>query len=215
MISYMYTFDYKEGSCADSGSAQPQPSLKARATSTEAREDSSDDGSDDWPGSFSSVKVYAIADKYDIVALKELAKEKVSNWIETNWTHSAFPALVREIYECTPGGDRGLRDVVVRIMTFHAETILEQDWVHHLIQDIETLAFLPVLGQVTQSKAASAARIKDLENELAVINASLTKQGLTKHQCYECHHFYFRQESSSRNHRYFPTHYCASPAHDF
>src|SRR5882757_8787670 len=101
MISYMYTFDYEDEQRKDPGS-EVCSSKSANQTSEMSgggTQASPSDQVDDSPALFSSVRLYAMADKYGIIPLKELAKQRFSDWTATNWAHKTFPDLVREIYE--------------------------------------------------------------------------------------------------------------------
>ena len=73
-----------------------------------------------------NAKVYSIADKYDIPTLKSQAVEKSRKSVETCWSMDDFPHAIREIYSSTPGNDRGLRDLVVKIACEHMETLSKQ-----------------------------------------------------------------------------------------
>ena len=57
--------------------------------------------------------VYAMADKYDIQKLKELAARKFQAVVFDWWTPGAMADVAREVYETTPATDRTLRDLVI------------------------------------------------------------------------------------------------------
>jgi hypothetical protein len=77
-------------------------------------------------------KVYAIAEKYGIQALKSLAKKKFAIQMAYHWESAEFPEAIQEAYETTVDSDRGLRDVV--ISTFRAYPELAQR------RDVEAIA---------------------------------------------------------------------------
>ena len=79
---------------------------------------------EDSSSGFNNARVYAIAEKYDIPLLKELAKERFVKWAEDNWSHRDFPAVAREVYESTLSSDRGLRDVVSRLYVEHGKDLV-------------------------------------------------------------------------------------------
>ena len=60
-----------------------------------------------------NVKVYALADKYNVQPLKELAKVKFQKALDTQYEHESFPGAIVAVYSTTPSSDRGLRDAVV------------------------------------------------------------------------------------------------------
>ena len=55
-----------------------------------------------------NLRVYALADKFNIPALMDLAVDKFKRHINI-WPLHDFPAIVSEIVELTPVNDRGLR----------------------------------------------------------------------------------------------------------
>ena len=90
MISYMYTFDYKDEEYGHSESTVSDTNSNDETAETmdderqippEAVADTQEDSTSTTRGEdqatlFSSVRVYALADKYDISPLKELARQK-------------------------------------------------------------------------------------------------------------------------------------------
>lgn len=82
-----------------------------------------------------NAKVYSIADKYNIPTLKSQAIEKSRKSVETCWSMDDFPHAIREIYSSTPGNDRGLRDLVVKIACEHMETLSERPEFRILLEE--------------------------------------------------------------------------------
>jgi hypothetical protein len=99
MLHFMYRFDY-DGSGNDQGRVSPM---------------------------LFNVKVYGIADKYEIWALQLLAEKKFAKAVRTCWDMDDFAHVVSEIYSSTPSTDRGLRDIVVDIAHENIEALLEKD----------------------------------------------------------------------------------------
>ena len=79
------------------------------------------------PALWSSVRVYALADKYGVVSLKDVAKERFAKWIEKNYLSDQLPALVKEVFETTPPTDMGLRDIVAKTLAKHITIFLQQE----------------------------------------------------------------------------------------
>lgn len=140
------------------------------------QEDSASTRGEDHPAHFSSVRVYALADKYDISPLKELARQKFCNWAENNWACEDFSTVAREVFESTPKDDRGLRDIIIQLVAKHADIFIQNDGLRQLIEDIGDLG-LGVLCQLfethSETESALTSRIEDLENENAVLNRQL------------------------------------------
>ena len=125
MISYLYTYDYRD-------EEHPRPSR-------DQHQDISGRAMEDQPALLSSVRVYAIADKYDIQPLKELAKNRFETSAEKNWAHKDFSDTVKEIFESTPTSDRGLRDIAIRIVASHADVLIQKDEFRELIEEVGDL----------------------------------------------------------------------------
>ncbi|KAG6989786.1 hypothetical protein G7Y79_00064g094090 [Physcia stellaris] len=70
-----------------------------------------------------NLRVYALADKYHIRELMDLAAAKFKSHINI-WPLHDFPAIVSEIVDLTPANDRGLRPVIVDICTDHLKEVL-------------------------------------------------------------------------------------------
>lgn len=99
MLHFMYSFDYD-----GSGNDQERMSLMVF-----------------------NVEVYAIAEKYDVVALKLRAEEKFDKAVRTCWDMEDLVHCVIDIYNSTPFTDRGLRDIVVDVAHEHIAVLLEKD----------------------------------------------------------------------------------------
>ena len=66
--------------------------------------------------------VYAMAEKYEIMSLKELAKSKMAEAIKRgNWFLESFVQALQVIWATTPESDRGLRDQVIPVFMKHKE----------------------------------------------------------------------------------------------
>ncbi|KAJ8067098.1 hypothetical protein OCU04_004475 [Sclerotinia nivalis] len=73
-----------------------------------------------------NAKVYIIADKYMIPALKSLACEKCSKSLEEHWNTSEFSAAAELLWENTPSSDMLLRDSVVTAAASHINVLLNR-----------------------------------------------------------------------------------------
>lgn len=71
-----------------------------------------------------NVKVYHIADKYDIPQLKDAAKEK---FVKACWQMDNFPAAIAEVYKATSKTDEGLQDPLVTISIEQISQLQEED----------------------------------------------------------------------------------------
>ncbi|KAF5575997.1 ARM repeat protein [Fusarium pseudocircinatum] len=72
-------------------------------------------------------KVYQIADKYGIEALKRLAATKYRTSIDAGWEMDSFPYAIALAYTTTPPGDRGLRDIAMEVAFKHIGPLMSLD----------------------------------------------------------------------------------------
>lgn len=66
-------------------------------------------------------KMYEVADKYDVVGLKELAREKFSRGCKHFWNSSDFHIASTHAFSTTPDDDDGLRSLVSQTIARHME----------------------------------------------------------------------------------------------
>jgi len=65
--------------------------------------------------------MYALADKYGVEDLKDLAQEKFARAAAQDWNTAEFAHAVQIVYESTPESDSGLRDVVIETINQHRD----------------------------------------------------------------------------------------------
>lgn len=111
MLRFLYTFDY-DASAAMNGNASPM---------------------------VFNVKVYSIADKYDIPALRAQAKEKFQKAVEICWDMDDFPHAIAEVYSSTPPNDKDLRNIVVAVACEHIQGLLRKQGFSDVLE--ETVGF--------------------------------------------------------------------------
>lgn len=85
-------------------------------------------------------RIYALAEKYDIPALKMLAKQKFEMAMACFYDSPEFADSIEEAYVSTIDSDRGLRDVVLQAFRSHPQLANTQD-VFAVIKRTPTLAF--------------------------------------------------------------------------
>jgi len=85
-------------------------------------------------------RVYALAEKYGIPALKNLAKHKFERQMACYYDSPEFADAVEEVYSSTIDNDRGLRDVVLQAFRSHPQLATTQD-VFAVIKRTPALAF--------------------------------------------------------------------------
>lgn len=85
-------------------------------------------------------RIYALAEKYDIPALKSLAKRKFEMAMACYYDSPELADAIEEVYCSTIDSDRGLRDVVLQAFRSHPQLASTQD-VFGVIKRTPTLAF--------------------------------------------------------------------------
>ncbi|KAF7560163.1 hypothetical protein G7046_g4000 [Stylonectria norvegica] len=66
---------------------------------------------------FNHLRLYIMADKYDVPALRLLARERFYRAAEVTWAEADyFPVLVDELYRSTLESDTAMRDIVCRLV---------------------------------------------------------------------------------------------------
>jgi hypothetical protein len=68
-------------------------------------------------------KMYEMADKYEVVGLKELAKEKFSRGCKHFWNTEDFTTAAFHAFSTTPEKDNGLRDCVSRAIATNMQLV--------------------------------------------------------------------------------------------
>lgn len=72
-----------------------------------------------------NVLVYALADKYDVKELKNLAKAKFRSLSYGDWDDESVLRVLQMVYGTTPGTDSGLRDEILHVYSRHSDTIMD------------------------------------------------------------------------------------------
>jgi hypothetical protein len=85
-------------------------------------------------------QMYALADKYGIHDLKDLAREKFAVAASIGWHENMFATAVQTVYSSTPDSDHGLRDVVVETIRKHKE-LLRKAEIKILVREVDGLAY--------------------------------------------------------------------------
>ncbi|KAK4544712.1 hypothetical protein LTR36_003961 [Oleoguttula mirabilis] len=84
-------------------------------------------------------RVYALAEKYDIPALKALARSKFEMAMACNYDSPELPEAIEEVYCSTLDNDRGLRDIVLDLFKCHTQLVHTPD-IFTIIKETPTLA---------------------------------------------------------------------------
>jgi len=98
-----------------------------------------------------NAKVYIIAEKYDIRALKEIACTKYKEVWPTTWNSSCFTESACLVYENTVEEDRMLRDVIVKAASDNIKTLLDRREFVDLLKSCGDLATDILRNEVSTS----------------------------------------------------------------
>lgn len=120
------------------GPATPPPDLDSDAGSI-ASEQYEEEEPEAEPNLVQHTRVYALAEKYDIPSLKQLAKNKFEMAMACWYDSPEFADAIEEVYCSTIDSDRGLRDIVLETFKCHPQLASTQD-VFSVIKDTPTLA---------------------------------------------------------------------------
>ena len=71
------------------------------------------------------VRMFAIADRYFVTPLKQLAATKFAEKAKKEWESVAFADAVAEVYTTIPEGDASLRQIVVHTVKANAKQLLD------------------------------------------------------------------------------------------
>ena len=105
----------------------------------ETNEDEEEEVGEEESHLITHTRVYALAEKYDIPSLKELAQSKFEMAMACYYDSSEFADAIEEVYCSTIDSDRGLRDVVLQAFRAHPALATTQD-VYTVIKDTPALA---------------------------------------------------------------------------
>ena len=84
-------------------------------------------------------QVYALAEKYDIPALKQLARHKFEMSAACYYDAPELADAIEYVYTSTVDSDRGLRDVILQLFRSHPQLANTQD-IFAVLKETPTLA---------------------------------------------------------------------------
>ena len=166
MLLYLYTLDYPDEDVSGVRAkfvATDQsflPHRRKTSTTTEEETDSGSISEGAYPhGSrmMNNVLVFAVAEKYDIPELKDLAKLKFQTLAGSKWPLDEFQAIAESVFTTTPDNDTGLRQIVLDLCGKHF---------HHILKDEESRAGLLEIQAIAAVVLDAAVRKIDLDNML-------------------------------------------------
>jgi hypothetical protein len=146
MLVYLYTSEYcdedSSGLAAVVASPEEVPAdvledeERSVSTSSITEEQYDASATTNEPSLLNNVLVYAIAEKYGIAELKEMAKAKFQGRARSLLSTKEFPEIIRELYRSTPSSDRGLRDIVSQVCAQQGRIIIDSPCLNAIIVEI-------------------------------------------------------------------------------
>jgi len=85
-------------------------------------------------------RVYALAEKYDIEGLRDLAASKFARQMQRHCESSEFATTLAEVYASSLNSTRGLRDVCLQMFRQHRE-LIRTECVEEAVREIPDLAW--------------------------------------------------------------------------
>jgi hypothetical protein len=96
--------------------------------------------------------MYALADKYHVNGLSEIAKTKFENCLSHHVNSEDFVIAVQLVYSSTPKPNRGLRDVVIKAFLIHFQVnVTEVPGLEDKLDRIDELSFLLIKSWPTKT----------------------------------------------------------------
>jgi hypothetical protein len=86
-------------------------------------------------------KMYELADKYDVVGLKDLVKEKFGRACQNFWDDPIFANAAHHAFSTTPDHDKSLRDIVSKTVAGHMKALVKKPEIEALLTEFNGLAY--------------------------------------------------------------------------
>ena len=188
MLIFLYTLDYPDDELSDDP-ADDAPStnhlpphlrrtipkkLEIGVASSAVSAPSEDNGTVNRTKMMNNVQIYAVAEKYNLPELKELAVRKFESLMTSQWHHANFEQIIKAVFTTTPSKDEGLRRVVQEACSRNFEKILEDDGTRDAVLNDKSLSkavISAVMGKQEEDKLLlEEAKAKDvvLRDELSL-----------------------------------------------
>ena len=169
MLTYLYTLDY------DDDGSPPASAEHYMANGTKVATFQALTSAEDLlrhVKMMNNVVVYAIAQKYDINELKELATKKFSDLLWLKAPNYAFPNIIDAVFETSSITDPGLRVVAARYCVRYSTEILADDHLCGVIKDHGELG-LDVLREVSLESARNLDQKRRLREQLVTLKEDI------------------------------------------
>jgi hypothetical protein len=138
MVDFFYHQDYElEQSTTTPAHKKMKLTLNAGGMQSVSRKQPKRTVGDDM---ISHARVFTMAIKYGVPALKRAAINKFQGDVKLHWSHDTFPLVIEEVYNSTPEEVRELREIIARTILKNPK-VLQNKEVEATIRSIDGLAF--------------------------------------------------------------------------
>ena len=163
MLTYLYTLDYDDQGASEAVAMEESQNADGHVTDSTSKPEVVNDATIVHCKRMNNVLVYALAEKYNIPALKDLAATKFVG-CEGPVDFAQYQELVNAIFESTPFTDTGLRNVVILdcVNPQFIEKVLDEEGLAPTIRDHGSLG----LGMLREVVKKHNAKLENLNAEL-------------------------------------------------
>ena len=148
MLTYLYTLDYDDEDTSQAVAVAASGNTDGHVADSNSTPEVTDHATTSHCKRMNNIRVYALAEKYNIPALKELAKTKFQN-CKTACSYPLYREVINAIFESTPDSDSGLRNLIILKCAKDLETSLKEEGVASMIRDHGSLG-LGMLREVVK-----------------------------------------------------------------
>ncbi|PQE26683.1 BTB POZ domain protein [Rutstroemia sp. NJR-2017a BBW] len=159
IIKFFYTGDFDATPSADEIAEEEASRKSAKETVYEAI---------DGPLEILTICtcVFVMAEKYDIPALKKLAKTKFKAAVSTEWNTVALSISLRLIYDELPDSDRLLKDVAIQAAASHIKELADRGEFAALCKENGDIAFDVLKAYLTVSKDSAQIVVRMMQHSI-------------------------------------------------
>ncbi|OJD11325.1 hypothetical protein ACJ73_09566 [Blastomyces percursus] len=180
MVDYLYKLDYTVNDCllcrSSAQDSEEQPTSVDQHSARLDHKDGQKEADQDPPSLFHA-RMYTVGEKYGILGLKILAKEKFEAAVQHIWCGGTFYSVVRFIYGSTEGG---LRDVISSLACQKVTSLKEQQEFADMLEEFPPFALdllWEMIGKTPKKAESAISGIKLTADYLTSPTKSQTEKG--------------------------------------
>lgn len=126
--------------------------------------------------------VYAVADKYEIWSLKDVAMNKTADLVAKEWNNDSFITALCVVWTTTPQCDRGLRNLFITVLCTNRNELVKKDLYINALRNNADLATDMVQALCLQPEVVTKLSSNEVQyscsnswcdvNEIAIVECS-------------------------------------------